>query len=58
VFQTPASEAGAVDAGFPAACREIRLIGRYRFEENVTGWSIGLGISLWGKEALESGLFS
>ena len=25
--------------------QRIRLIGRYRFGENVTGWSIGLGIS-------------
>ena len=24
----------------------IRLRGRYRFGENVTGWTIGLGISL------------
>jgi len=23
----------------------LRLIGRYRFGENVTGWSIGLGVS-------------
>jgi len=32
---------GALDPLFT----RVRLMGRYRFGENVTGWTIGLGIS-------------
>jgi hypothetical protein len=33
-------------SAYPIWITRVRLIGRYRFGENVTGWSIGLGISL------------
>jgi hypothetical protein len=32
-------------SAYPIWITRVRLIGRYRFGENVTGWSIGLGIS-------------